>query len=53
MNHTIIETGRPRIPLFRRPIYVRPMTKLVFKIRNLEAVGGSDVPVTVFLKVVV
>lgn len=51
LNHTLIETGRPRIPLFSKPILVRPMTKLVFKLRNLEAVGGSDVNVVVHLKV--
>jgi len=51
LNDTLVQSGRPRIPLFRKPIYVRPGTKIQLKLRNLDAVGSSDVAVTVYLEV--
>ena len=51
LNHTLIQSGRPRVPLFKRPLYVRPMTKLKFYVRNLDKVGTADVTVKLYLKV--
>jgi len=51
LNDTLVQTGRPRIPLFKKPLYVRPNTKLQFVLRNIDAVGASDVPVTIYLQV--
>jgi len=51
LNDTLVQTGRPRIPLFPKPIYVRPNTKLQFVLRNIDPVGSSDVNVTIYLQV--
>jgi len=51
LNDTLVQSGRPRIPLFDKPLLVPANTKLQLFIRNLDAVGSSDVSVTVYLKV--
>ena len=51
LNHTVVQSGRPRIPMFSKPLFIRPMTKIQLKLRNLDTVGASDVSVTIYLKV--